>query len=145
MRLNVFFLFQINPARHSYQVYRYRAGKRETLAEGRLDLYHNQNNLKVTVDKNTLSFYCNERFLVRKSSSTPKNLQVGLAAGAGDRTPFEVSFDNFKVTGSGKIVREKAGKRHLLEHKSSRVTRRMSGTEVVSENDAPRIKRLLNR
>ena len=51
----------------------------------------------------------------------------------------------FKVTGSGKIVREKAGKRHLLEHKSSRVTRRMSGTEVVSDNDAPRIKRLLNR
>ena len=51
----------------------------------------------------------------------------------------------FKVTGSGKIVREKAGKRHLLEHKSSRVTRRMDGTTVVSENDAPRIKRLLNR
>ncbi|MEZ5211218.1 MULTISPECIES: 50S ribosomal protein L35 [unclassified Gordonia (in: high G+C Gram-positive bacteria)] len=51
----------------------------------------------------------------------------------------------FKVTGSGKIVREKAGKRHLLEHKSSRVTRRMSGTEVVSEADAPRIKRLLNK
>ncbi|MGB3697003.1 MAG: 50S ribosomal protein L35 [Gordonia sp. (in: high G+C Gram-positive bacteria)] len=51
----------------------------------------------------------------------------------------------FKVTGSGKIVREKAGKRHLLEHKSSRVTRRLSGTTVVSDNDAPRIKRLLNR
>ncbi|MGB3303031.1 50S ribosomal protein L35 [Gordonia sp. (in: high G+C Gram-positive bacteria)] len=51
----------------------------------------------------------------------------------------------FKVTGSGKIVREKAGKRHLLEHKSSRVTRRLSGTAVVSDNDAPRIKRLLNR
>ncbi|ALG85052.1 50S ribosomal protein L35 [Gordonia phthalatica] len=51
----------------------------------------------------------------------------------------------FKVTGSGKIVRQKAGKRHLLEHKSSRVTRRLSGIEVVSENDAPRIKRLLNR
>ncbi|NLG46005.1 50S ribosomal protein L35 [Gordonia sp. (in: high G+C Gram-positive bacteria)] len=51
----------------------------------------------------------------------------------------------FKVTGSGKIMREKAGKRHLLEHKSSRVTRRLSGDTVVSENDAPRIKRLLNR
>ncbi|GAA3681710.1 MULTISPECIES: 50S ribosomal protein L35 [Lentzea] len=49
----------------------------------------------------------------------------------------------FKVTGSGKIVREKAGKRHILEKKSSRVTRRMSGTAVVSENDAPRIKKLL--
>ena len=26
----------------------------------------------------------------------------------------------FKVTGSGKVLRERAGKRHLLEHKSSR-------------------------
>ena len=49
----------------------------------------------------------------------------------------------FKVTGSGKILREKAGKRHILEKKSSKVTRRMSGTAVVSENDAPRIKKLL--
>ncbi|MGU3431390.1 50S ribosomal protein L35 [Actinomycetes bacterium M1A6_2h] len=49
----------------------------------------------------------------------------------------------FKVTGSGKILREKAGRRHLLEHKSSRVTRRLEGTAVVSPNDAPRIKRLL--
>ncbi len=49
----------------------------------------------------------------------------------------------FKVTGSGKILREKAGKRHILEKKSSKVTRRMSGTAVVSENDAPRIKKML--
>jgi large subunit ribosomal protein L35 len=49
----------------------------------------------------------------------------------------------FKVTGSGKILREKAGKRHILEKKSSKVTRRMSGTEVVSDHDAPRIKKLL--
>ncbi|MCR3748832.1 50S ribosomal protein L35 [Lentzea sp. HUAS TT2] len=49
----------------------------------------------------------------------------------------------FKVTGSGKILREKAGKRHILEKKSSKVTRRMSGTAVVSDHDAPRIKKLL--
>ena len=49
----------------------------------------------------------------------------------------------FKVTGTGKILREKAGKRHILEKKSSKVTRRMSGTAVVSEHDAPRIKKLL--
>jgi large subunit ribosomal protein L35 len=49
----------------------------------------------------------------------------------------------FKVTGSGKILREKAGKRHILEKKSSKVTRRMTGTEVVSDHDAPRIKKLL--
>lgn len=51
----------------------------------------------------------------------------------------------FKLTGTGKIKRERAGKRHLLEHKSSRVTRRLSGTVLVSEADAPRIKRLLNK
>src|SRR5689334_21897556 len=32
----------------------------------------------------------------------------------------------FKVTGSGKVLRERAGKRHLLEHKSSRLTRRLN-------------------
>ena len=32
----------------------------------------------------------------------------------------------FRVTGTGKIMHERAGKRHLLEHKSSRVTRRLS-------------------
>ncbi len=50
----------------------------------------------------------------------------------------------FKVTGSGKIVRQKANRRHLMEHKSTKRTRRLDGTAVVAEVDAPRIKRLLN-
>jgi len=50
-----------------------------------------------------------------------------------------------RVTGSGKVVREKAGKRHLMEVKSSHVTRRMSGTIVVSKNDAKRVNKLLGR
>jgi len=33
----------------------------------------------------------------------------------------------FRVTGSGKIMHERAGKRHLLERKSSRLTRRLTG------------------
>ena len=48
-----------------------------------------------------------------------------------------------KVTGSGKIVAQRAGMRHNLEHKSSKLTRRLSGTTAVSDNDAPRIKKLL--
>jgi large subunit ribosomal protein L35 len=40
-------------------------------------------------------------------------------------------------------MRQKAGRRHLLEHKSSRVTRRLDGVAVVSPDDAPRIKRML--
>ncbi len=38
----------------------------------------------------------------------------------------------FKVTGSGKVLRERAGKRHLLEHKSSRVTRRLTGNAEMA-------------
>jgi large subunit ribosomal protein L35 len=50
-----------------------------------------------------------------------------------------------KVTGSGKLLTERAGKRHLLERKSSRITRRLSGTEEVAAADAPRVKKLLGR
>jgi large subunit ribosomal protein L35 len=51
----------------------------------------------------------------------------------------------FKVTGSGKLLREKAGKRHNLEKKSSKVTRRMTGTTDVAKADVPRAKKLLGR
>jgi large subunit ribosomal protein L35 len=50
-----------------------------------------------------------------------------------------------KVTGKGKIIAEQAGKRHLLEGKSSRRTRRLTGTVEVSKADVPRIKKLLGR
>ena len=51
----------------------------------------------------------------------------------------------FRVTGSGKIMREQAGKRHLLEHKSSRRTRRLSSDQVVARADVKNIKKLLGR
>ncbi|MCI2418012.1 50S ribosomal protein L35 [Saccharopolyspora sp. K220] len=51
----------------------------------------------------------------------------------------------FKVTGTGKLRREQAGRRHILEKKSSRVTRRLEGTEAVAKADVKRIKRLLGR
>jgi large subunit ribosomal protein L35 len=50
-----------------------------------------------------------------------------------------------KVTGGGKLLTERAGKRHLLERKSSALTRRLTGTEQLSANDVPRVKRLLGR
>ena len=50
-----------------------------------------------------------------------------------------------KITGSGKLLTERAGKRHLLEHKSSKVTRRLTGTEQIAAVDVPRVKRLLGR
>lgn len=49
----------------------------------------------------------------------------------------------FRKTGSGKIMREKAGKRHLLERKSSRLTRRLSRDQVLAPADAKRVEKLL--
>ena len=51
----------------------------------------------------------------------------------------------FRVTGSGKIMRERAGKRHLLEHKSSRCTRRLSRDQVLAPADAKRVRTLLGK
>ena len=51
----------------------------------------------------------------------------------------------FWITGSGKVMRRRANRNHLLEHKSSRRTRRIAGDLVVSPADAPRIKKLLGK
>ncbi|MCH9815797.1 MAG: 50S ribosomal protein L35 [Actinomycetia bacterium] len=48
-----------------------------------------------------------------------------------------------KKTGSGKLRREQANKRHLLEHKSSDRTRRLSADVDVAPADVKRVKRLL--
>ena len=49
----------------------------------------------------------------------------------------------FRVTGSGKILREKAGKRHNLEKKPSKVTRRLKREAVAAPGDARHIRKLL--
>jgi large subunit ribosomal protein L35 len=51
----------------------------------------------------------------------------------------------FKTTGSGKLMFQRAGKRHLLERKSSRQTRRMTGMQEVAPADVARVERLLGR
>jgi len=50
-----------------------------------------------------------------------------------------------KITGSGKIVRQKAGKRHNLEKKPSTTTRRMSGVVEVAPADRKKVKKLLGK
>ena len=50
----------------------------------------------------------------------------------------------FRLTGTGKIVRQKANKRHLLEHKASKRTRRLDGRTTVAANDTSRVKKMLN-
>jgi large subunit ribosomal protein L35 len=51
----------------------------------------------------------------------------------------------FKITGTGKIKRQRAGMNHLLEHKSSRVTRRLQGEVVLAKSDVREIKKLLGK
>ncbi|MCD0450713.1 50S ribosomal protein L35 [Actinocorallia sp. API 0066] len=51
----------------------------------------------------------------------------------------------FKLTGSGKVVRRRANKNHLLEHKPTKRTRRLDGNAVVSAADTPKIKKLLRK
>ena len=51
----------------------------------------------------------------------------------------------FKITGTGKVLREQAGKRHLLERKPSTLTRRLTGTVEVAKNDVKGVKKLLGR
>ncbi len=51
----------------------------------------------------------------------------------------------FRVTGSGKIMRERAGRRHLLEHKPARRKRRLEADVQVSQNDRKEVRRLLGK
>ena len=51
----------------------------------------------------------------------------------------------FKVTGSGKVMRRKAFKNHILEKKSPERKRRLGQEAEVAGGDADRINRLLGR
>ena len=48
-----------------------------------------------------------------------------------------------KVSGTGKLLREKAGKRHLLEKKSSEHTRRLAGQTTIAPQDDKRVRKML--
>ncbi len=49
----------------------------------------------------------------------------------------------FKVTGTGKIMRRKAFRSHLLEKKSSTRTRRLKNEAEVASGDRRQVRRLL--
>ena len=51
----------------------------------------------------------------------------------------------FRLTGSGKVMREQANRRHLFESKPSTRTRRLAQDEVVAPADVSRIKKLLGK
>lgn len=49
----------------------------------------------------------------------------------------------FRATGSGKIVRRKAFKNHLLEHKTTNKKRSLSKMVVVHERDEENVRLML--
>jgi large subunit ribosomal protein L35 len=51
----------------------------------------------------------------------------------------------FKVTGSGKILRRKAFRAHLLEKKPTRRTRRLGRLTEVTGGDKKHVERLLGK
>jgi large subunit ribosomal protein L35 len=46
----------------------------------------------------------------------------------------------FKITGTGKVMRQHASRRHLLSSKSGKLKRHMAKSAVVHETDVARIK-----
>ena len=51
----------------------------------------------------------------------------------------------FKITGSGKLMKQQAGMRHNLGKKRSKVKRRLNQDQVLAPQDAKVIKRLLGK
>jgi large subunit ribosomal protein L35 len=51
----------------------------------------------------------------------------------------------FKLTGSGKVMKQGAGMRHNLEKKSSKTTRRLNTEVVLAPQDAKVIKKLIGK
>lgn len=49
----------------------------------------------------------------------------------------------YKITGSGKILRRKANRSHILEKKPSKRTRRLAGTTELTGGDRTRARRQL--
>ena len=51
----------------------------------------------------------------------------------------------FRLTGTGKIMRRRANRSHMFEHKSSRLTRRLNGEVTLAPSDVKHIKKLLGK
>jgi large subunit ribosomal protein L35 len=57
--------------------------------------------------------------------------------------PHRGTKKRVKITGTGKLRREKANRRHKFESKPSTRTRRLEGTTEVAKSDTSKVKKLL--
>ena len=53
------------------------------------------------------------------------------------------SAKRFSLTGTGKLKRNKANKQHILTKKRTKLKRKLRQSDLVSDHDTPRVKRLL--
>jgi large subunit ribosomal protein L35 len=51
----------------------------------------------------------------------------------------------FRLTGTGKVMHRRANRNHLLEHKSTRRTRRLGNDVTAAHADAKKVKKLLGK
>ncbi len=51
----------------------------------------------------------------------------------------------FRITGTGKIMRERAGRKHKFERKPTTLTRRLAGDVEISTADRKTVKKLLGK
>jgi large subunit ribosomal protein L35 len=66
-----------------------------------------------------------------------------MARTAGKSKTHKAISKRVKVTGTGKMLRRKQGKRHLLQSKNRKRKRNLGKATLVSEADLPRIRKLM--
>jgi large subunit ribosomal protein L35 len=78
-----------------------------------------------------------ERELAERETETTATMpKMKTHSGAGKR---------FRLTGTGKVMRRRANRNHMFEHKSSRLTRRLYDEVTLAPSDVKEIKKLLGK
>ena len=57
--------------------------------------------------------------------------------------PRKAAVKRFKVTGTGKIMRFRANKKHLLEHKSRSLLRKLGKKREISGSDYSNVRKMI--
>lgn len=68
------------------------------------------------------------------------NLSAPMSKNAGIAKTRKAVSKRFKLTATGKVLRRKKGKRHLLQNKNRKRKRNLGKVALVAEVDAPAIK-----
>ncbi|KAK1414034.1 hypothetical protein QVD17_29772 [Tagetes erecta] len=76
----------------------------------------------------------NRALVVSSPNKKPQSLTIVAAKGYKMKT-HKASAKRFRVTGTGKIVRRRAGKQHLLRKKNAKRRTRLSKTVQVDRSD----------